>query len=443
MIMNTIKNTIKSVVSIFILLMFVSCEEDVADNKLEGYKDIPTNLNLTYSLDNESSGYKVNFEATAEGQIFFLLKKSLDDNSPESFTENTFSVTYDQFGTYNSVLLAQGIREAASFELVVEIPEKEPTDFLTTVEPSSDGTGIVNFSMSAANATSYKVEIFEQDGVTLIHEKTTTSNSYTYVFINELLEPVTFNCVVKLTAINGVGRLENTESFSVDVDAGVAPPENWRLFDDMDGAECGGILWDVQEDKTGTLALADLPASVQNGNSSATLRYYHKPSGARYGILKFREKDDGTEFDYSLQSKFRVNVYLPSTVEAPDGTMIDNTDNPGKRIVRLYLEDRYNSDGTTKSESYKRNVWIEKEISAFDQWETLEFDFSNQDDYKYHVSAYNSYKYYVPNGKPDHNYDRMYLRTHVNGDAGATTLFYFDDFELIGIDGNSLNFECP
>jgi len=37
----------------------------------------------------------------------------------------------------------------------------------------------------------------------------------------------------------------------------------------------------------------------------------------------------------------------------------------------------------------------------------------------------------------------MYLRTHVNGDSGASTLYYFDDFELIGIEGNSLNFECP
>jgi len=441
--MNTIKNSIKSVVSIFIILMFVSCEEDVTDNKLEGYEEIPTNLNLTYSLDNESSGYTVNFEATAEGQVFFLLKKNLDDDNPESFTENNFSVTYDQFGTYNAVLLAQGIREAASFELVVEIPEKEPVDFLTTIEPSSDGTGIVNFSMSATNTSSYKIEIFEQDGVTLIHEKTTTSNSYTYVFTNDLLEPVTLNCVVKISAINGVGSLENTESFSIDVDAGVAPPENWRLFDDMDGAECGGILWDVGADKTGTLALTDLPTSVQNGNSSATLRYHYKPSGAQYGVLIFREKDDGTEFDFSLQSKFRVKVYLPSTEEAPDGTMIDNTDDPGKRIVRLYLEDRYKTDGTTQSESYKRNVWIEKEISAFDQWVTLEFDFSNQDDYKYHGSAFNSYKYYVPNGKPDHNYDRMYLRTHVNGDSGASTLYYFDDFELIGIEGNSLNFECP
>ena len=440
--MNTIKNSIKSVVSIFIILMFVSCEEDVTDNKLEGYEEIPTNLNLTYSLDNESSGYTVNFQATAEGQVFFLLKKNLDDDNPESFTENNFSVTYDQFGTYNAVLLAQGIREAASFELVVEIPEKEPADFLTTIEPSSDGTGIVNFSMSATNASSYKIEIFEQDGVTLIHEETTTNNFYTYIFANELLVPVTFNCVVKFTAINGVGSLENTESFSVDVDAGVAPPENWRLFDDMDGAECGEILWDAVSDATGTLALADLPSSVQGGNNSATLRYYYKPSGAQYGILKFREKDDGTEFDFSLQSKFRVKVYLPSTVEAPDGTMIDNTDNAGKRIVRLYLEDRYRTDGTSYSDSYKRNVWIEKEVSAFDQWVTLEFDFSNQDDYKYHGSAFNSYKYYVPNGKPDHNYDRMYLRTHVNGDSGASTLYYFDDFELIGIEGNSLNFEC-
>ena len=432
----------RNVFSIFLIVMFISCEDDMTDNKLEGYEDIPTNLNLTYSLDNESSGYTVNFQATAEGQVFFLLKKNLDDDNPESFTENNFSVTYDQFGTYNAVLIAQGIRKAASFELVVEIPEKEPADFLTTVEPSNDGTGIVNFSMSATNASSYKIEIFEQDGVTLIHEKTTTSNSYTYVFTNDLLEPVTLNCVVKISAINGVGSLENTESFSVDVDAGVAPPENWRLFDDMDGAECGEILWDAVSDATGTLALADLPSSVQGGNNSATLRYYYKPSGAQYGILKFREKDDGTEFDFSLQSKFRVKVYLPSTVEAPDGTMIDNTDDPGKRIVRLYLEDRYKTDGTTQSESYKRNVWIEKEISAFDQWVTLEFDFSNQDDYKYHGSAFNSYKYYVPNGKPDHNYDRMYLRTHVNGDSGASTLYYFDDFELIGIEGNSLNFEC-
>ena len=440
--MISIKNTMRNVFSIFLIVMFISCEDDMTDNKLEGYEDIPTNLNLTYSLDNESSGYTVNFQATAEGQVFFLLKKNLDDDNPESFTENNFSVTYDQFGTYNAVLLAQGIREAASFELVVEIPEKEPADFLTTIEPSSDGTGIVNFSMSATNASSYKIEIFEQDGVTLIHEETTTNNFYTYIFANELLVPVTFNCVVKFTAINGVGSLENTESFSVDVDAGVAPPENWRLFDDMDGAECGEILWDAVSDATGTLALADLPSSVQGGNNSATLRYYYKPSGAQYGILKFREKDDGTEFDFSLQSKFRVKVYLPSTVEAPDGTMIDNTDDPGKRIVRLYLEDRYKTDGTTQSESYKRNVWIEKEISAFDQWVTLEFDFSNQDDYKYHGSAFNSYKYYVPNGKPDHNYDRMYLRTHVNGDSGASTLYYFDDFELIGIEGNSLNFEC-
>ena len=121
--MNTIENTIKSVFSIFIILMFVSCEEDVLDNKLEGYKDIPTNLNLTYSLDNESSGYTVNFEATAEGQVFFLLKKNSDDDNPESFTENNFSVTYDQFGTYNAVLIAQSVREAASFELVDEIPE--------------------------------------------------------------------------------------------------------------------------------------------------------------------------------------------------------------------------------------------------------------------------------------------------------------------------------
>ena len=432
----------RNVFSIFLIVMFISCEDDMTDNKLEGYEDIPTNLNLTYSLDNESSGYTVNFQATAEGQVFFLLKKNLDDDNPESFTENNFSVTYDQFGTYNAVLIAQGIRKAASFELVVEIPEKEPADFLTTVEPSSDGTGIVNFSMSATNATSYKIEIFEQDGVTLTHEETTTSNSYTYIFTNDLLEPVTLNRVVKFTAINGTGSLENTESFSVDVDAGVAPPENWRLFDDMDGAQCGGILWDAQGDSSGTLALADLPSSVQNGNSSATLRYYYKPSGSQYGILKYREKDDGTEFDFSLQSKFRVKVYLPSTVEAPDGTIIDNTDNAGKRIVRLYLEDRYRTDGTSYSDSYKRNVWIEKEISAFDQWVTLEFDFSNQDDYKYHGSAFNSYKYYVPNGKPDHNYDRMYLRTHVNGDSGASTLYYFDDFELIGIEGNSLNFEC-
>jgi len=440
--MNTIKNTIKNVVNIFIILMFASCEEDVTDNKLEGYENIPTNLNLTYSLDDESSGYTVNFEATAEGQIFFLLKKNIDDNNPLSFTESNVSVTYDKFGTYTAVLLAQGIREAASYELLVEIPEKAPAEFLTSVEPSNDGSGLVKFNMTATNAERYKIEIFEEDGVTLIHENTTENVSYTYAFINETPQPVTFNCVVKFTAINGAGQLEDTKSFSVDVEAGVAPPENWRLFDDMDGGQCGEILWDASSDKTETLALADLDASVQNGNSSATLRSYYKPSGAQYGILKFREKTDGTGFDFSLQSKFRVRVYLPSTVQASDGATIDNTDDPDKKILRLYLEDRYREDGTSYGDSYKRNVWIEKEIPAFDQWVTLEFDFSNQAEYKYHSQTYGSYKYYIPDGSTGKNPDRLYFRTHVNGNAAATTLLYFDDFELLGIDGSSLNFEC-
>jgi len=423
--------------------MFASCEDDITDNKLEGYENIPTNISLSYSLNNNSSGYVVDFEASAEGQIFFLLKKDLDDDNPQSFTENNFSVKYDQFGTYTAVLVAQGIREAASYELVVEIPEKVPTEFLTSVEPSNDGSGLVKFNMIATNAASYKIEIFEEDGITLIHENTTDNVSYIYSFINETLQPVTFDCIVKFTAINGAGQLEDTKSFSVDVAAGVAPPENWALFDNMEGDQCGEILWDASSDKTETLALADLPASVQNGNSSATLRSYYKPSGAQYGVLKFREKDDGTEFDFSLQSKFSVKVYLPSTAVASDGATIDNTDNPDKKIIRLYLEDRYREDGSSYGDSYKRNVWIEKEIPAFDQWVTLEFDFSNQADYKYHSQAYGSYKYYIPDGAAGKNPDRLYFRTHVNGDAAATTLLYFDDFELLGIDGSSLNFECP
>ena len=440
--MIAIKNIKRILANICVLLILVSCEDDFTNNTLEGYENIPTNLNLTYSLNTQSSGYVVDFEASAEGEIFFLLKKDLDDDNPESFTDNEISVKYDQHGTYTVVLIAQGIRESASYELLVEIPEKAPEEFLTSVEPSNDGSGLVKFNMTATNASSYKVEIFEADGTTLIHENTTDNVSYTYSFINETLEPVTFNCIVKFTAINGVGQLEDTKSFSVDVDAGVAPPVDWRLFDDMDGAQCGDILWDASSDETETLALADLPASVQNGNSSATLRTYYKPSGAQFGVLKFKEKTDGTGFDYTLQSKFRVRAYLPSTVVASDGATIDNTDDPDKKIIRLYLEDRYREGGTSYSDSFKRNVWIEKEIPAFDQWVTLEFDFTNQADYKYHSQTYGAYKYYIPDGATGKNPDRMYLRTHVNGNASATTLLYLDDFELLGIDGASLNFEC-
>ena len=122
--------------------------------------------------------------------------------------------------------------------------------------------------------------------------------------------------------------------------------------------------------------------------------------------------------------------------------MIDNTNNAGKRILRLYLEDRYNTDGVSYSDSYKRNVWIEKEIPQFDQWVTLDFDFSNQADYNYHSQAYGSYQYYIPTGSPGKNPDRMYFRTHVNGNTTESTLVYLDDFELIGMDGTSLNFVC-
>ena len=441
--MDTIKNIIRSLFSLVVVFLFTSCNDEEMHDKLEGYQDIPSNLEVSYTVNNEAKAYVVDFEASAEGQIYFLLKKDLEDDNSQSFTENKFSVTYDKHGTYTAVIIAQGIRDAAREEFEVVIPEKAPVDLLTSVEPSNDGSGLVKFNMSATNASSYKIEIFEEDGITLIHEEVTENVTFNYAFVNETTEPVTFNCVVKFTAINGAGQIEETTSFSVDVAAGVAPPEAWRLFDNMDGGQCGDILWDASSDKTQTLALADLPSSVQDGNTSATLRSYYKPSGAQYGILKFKELIDGSEFDFKLQSKFRVRVYLPSSAVASDGTTIDNTDDPAKKIVRLYLEDRYREDGSSYSDSYKRNVWIEKEITEFDKWVTLEFDFTNQADYKYHSQTYGSYKYYIPDGNTGKNPDRLYFRTHINGNAAASTLFYFDDFELLGLDGSSLGFECP
>jgi len=140
-----------------------------------------------------------------------------------------------------------------------------------------------------------------------------------------------------------------------------------------------------------------------------------------------------------------LKVYVPSSALAPDGSTIDNSDDPDKKIIRLYLENRYKENGSTYGDSYKRNVWIEKEVSQYDQWETLEFDFTNQSDYKYHPQTYGSYKYYIPDGYPGdplRNPDRLYLRTHINGNASASTIYYFDDFELLDIDGSSLEFIC-
>ncbi|TRX66065.1 hypothetical protein [Carboxylicivirga sp. M1479] len=428
------------------ILSLFSCESEYdkdMDDKLEGYKDIPTDVKLTYDINADNPSYVVDYTATGEGQIYFALKKDVNELDPETSTDGVFAIKYDNAGVYKAVLIAQGLKGTANDTVEVVVDEKIPFELLASVEVSNDGSGKIKFNMEAQNATSYQVDIFENDGTTLIFSDVTDATSYSYLFLNEELVEVTKECLVTISAKNNAGVITETLPFSVTIAAGVAPPKTWGFFDDMDGSACGDINWNAVSDETGLLALSELPAAVQANNSSATLRYHYKANGAQYGVLEFSKLADGSEFDFSFQAKFRVNVYIPSSTTAPDGNVIDNTDNSDKKIIRLYLEDRYRADGSSYSDSYKRNVWIEKEVSAYDQWETIEFDFTNQSEYKYHSQAYGSYKYYIPDGKEGQNPDRLYLRTHVNGNASESTIYYFDDFELLDIDGSSLGFVCP
>ena len=64
--MIAIKNIKRILANICVLLILVSCEDDFTNNTLEGYENIPTNLNLTYSLNTQSSGYVVDFEGSTD-----------------------------------------------------------------------------------------------------------------------------------------------------------------------------------------------------------------------------------------------------------------------------------------------------------------------------------------------------------------------------------------
>lgn len=447
--MNTRLTLGKQLLFIITTCLIFSCDSEYDEgmnDKLAGILDVPSDVKLAYEFNAEDPGYLVDFTATGNGQIYYALKKDVNELNPETSKDGIFSIRYDEAKSYNPVLIAQGLKGISTDTIELVIEEKRPFELLATIEVSNDGSGKVKFNMQAQNATSYKVDIYEGDQTNLVFSDVTEDEIYNYLFLNEEFVEVTKNCWVTITAQNSAGTLAQTIPFSITIAAGVAPPETWALFDNMDGSVCGEIDWNAVSDETGTSELSELPTEVQTGNNSTTLRYHYKGSGAQYGVLEFRKLADGTsKFDFSFQSKFRLKVYVPSSALAPDGSTIDNSDDPDKKIIRLYLENRYMESGSTYGDSYKRNVWIEKEVSQYDQWETLEFDFTNQSDYKYHPQTYGSYKYYIPDGYPGEplrNPDRLYLRTHINGNASASTIYYFDDFELLDIDGSSLEFIC-
>ena len=92
----------------------------------------------------------------------------------------------------------------------------------STQNPNGDGSGVVNFNISAVNATSYKIIL--GDGNT--QDATNGSNTYTYTALGK------YTYVVYVSAYNG----SNVVSTSLSVTVNVSPAAFWSDEFNTDGA---------------------------------------------------------------------------------------------------------------------------------------------------------------------------------------------------------------
>jgi beta-glucanase (GH16 family) len=92
----------------------------------------------------------------------------------------------------------------------------------STQNPNGDGSGVVNFNISAVNATSYKITL--GDGNT--QDATNGSNTYTYTALGK------YTYVVYVSAYNG----SNVVSTSLTVTVNVSPAAIWSDEFNTDGA---------------------------------------------------------------------------------------------------------------------------------------------------------------------------------------------------------------
>ena len=134
------KKIIINIVSVFVLLLMVNCQED---NLAFGALDAPTNLQVTAELIGKSTAFpngdgsgKVKFTSTAENAISYkyVFSDGTSENSPSGIFENTFATP--GINTYTVTVIASGkggVATNTTLEVTVfsDFKDEQAVEFLT------------------------------------------------------------------------------------------------------------------------------------------------------------------------------------------------------------------------------------------------------------------------------------------------------------------------
>ncbi len=167
-----------------------------------------------------------------------------------------------------------------------------------------------------------------------------------------------------------------------------AKPQAVPLADDFEDDDAA-LAW-VAEDMGALGGVSDNPRFAVNSSS----KVYRYQKGGMYSNLSVTA--DGYTFDLTAQNKIRVKVYIPS-----DNDFSDDSELLSQLAVKL--------QNSKAAEPWASQTELIKEVTQFDEWVELEFDFS--------AIADNT------------SYDKIVLQFGGEGHS-AEGLFYLDDFSF-------------
>lgn len=350
----------KNVFSICVfVLLSMGCVEDDRDLDYLNDVQLPSNLALEVQLAQDNSG-TATLTPSGDSASSFLLDFGDGSEAVTLAPGTSVNHTYNE-GSYPALVTASNINgETAEFVQTVVVSFLPPENLEVTINPVSGDAFSIEVSATADLAVGFEVyfgDVADEDPTPLMVLETIT---HTYAEVGSY--------DVRVVALSGgVETIEVTQTVVI-VNPIALPIDFESTTIDYVFGDFGGAVNTVIDNPDPT-----------GGNTSLKVAEFFKEPGAE--LFAGTALQLGASIDFSENQSFRINSWSPQA----------------GITVKLKIENA--SDGTISAE-------IDAVTSATNSWETLFFDFSEQD----LTQDYSKVIVFFDFGNP-----------------GAGTTYYFDD----------------
>ena len=151
------KNIYKLFCSIFVLLLFVGCEENFSDSTDFANVAPPTNVSASFEVTQDNTGL-VTITPTADGAISFSIEYGDGSSRPSPTINNGGNVqhTYAE-GSYTVKVTATGLNGLTAVgEVPLTVSFKAPENLTFTIENDATVSKQVNVTATADFATMFE-----------------------------------------------------------------------------------------------------------------------------------------------------------------------------------------------------------------------------------------------------------------------------------------------